>query len=418
MIHILLLILKIIGIILLSVIGLLLLAVLSVLFVPVRYKAKGDYHKEFTGKLHIGWFLNALRLDASFDKELKARARVLFFTLYDSDKNKDEAKAGKSYNTSDTHSSGDKNRNKDKEKNVFDDMKDETAGGDIAVSEAGSVKRSWHEGDTQRTEKPVEKKNEAEAGKTSDKKNVGQTEGAECVGNAEKPPSEVKKAENAKMSDEGKSVDNSGKTGTAEPLSGGSGTSEDNGTSVIVNKVNGETGANSDGKISEKQPDITSAKKTPGIIARLKKRIYSLTDKVKSIIKKTKRKIRAVIRSKDKLKKKIDDIKMIINDEANKEMVCLLYSQLKALFKEIMPVKYKINIHYGCDDPYRTGQLLMYISVFYGLSGINMNITPDFNEKILEGDIYIKGRVRIYKLLMIVFRVYRNKRFRELVLNK
>ena len=255
MIHILLLILKIIGIILLSVIGLLLLAVLSVLFVPVRYKAKGDYHKEFTGKLHIGWFLNALRLDASFDKELKARARVLFFTLYDSDKNKDEAKAGKSYNTSDTHSSGDKNRNKDKEKNVFDDMKDETAGGDIAVSEAGSVKRSWHEGDTQRTEKPVEKKNEAEAGKTSDKKNVGQTEGAECVGNAEKPPSEVKKAENAKMSDEGKSVDNSGKTGTAEPLSGGSGTSEDNGTSVIVNKVNGETGANSDGKISEKQTE-------------------------------------------------------------------------------------------------------------------------------------------------------------------
>ena len=379
-------ILKIIGIILLSVIGLLLLAVLSVLFVPVRYKAKGDYHKEFTGKLHIGWFLNALRLDASFDKELKARARVLFFTLYDSDKNKDEAKAGKSYNTSDTHSSGDKNRNKDKEKNVFDDMKDETAGGDIAVSEAGSVKRSGHEGDTQRTEKPVEKKNEAEAGKTSDKKNVGQTEGAECVGNAEKPPSEVKKAENA--------------------------------TSVIVNKVNGETGVHSDGKISEKQPDITSAKKNPGIIACLKKRIHSLTDKIKSIIKKTKRKIRAVIRSKDKLKKKIDDIKMIINDEANKEMVRLLYSQLKALFKEIMPVKYKINIHYGCDDPYRTGQLLMYISVFYGLSGINMNITPDFNEKILEGDIYIKGRVRICKLLMIVFRVYRNKRFRELVLNK
>lgn len=95
MIHILLLILKIIGIILLSVIGLLLLAVLSVLFVPVRYKAKGDYHKEFTGKLHVGWFLNALSLDASFDKELKARARVLFFTLYDSDKNKMRQRLGK-----------------------------------------------------------------------------------------------------------------------------------------------------------------------------------------------------------------------------------------------------------------------------------------------------------------------------------
>lgn len=78
MIHILLLILKIIGIILLSVIGLLLLAVLSVLFVPVRYKAERGYHKEFTGNFMIGWFLNALSLDASFDKELKARARVHF----------------------------------------------------------------------------------------------------------------------------------------------------------------------------------------------------------------------------------------------------------------------------------------------------------------------------------------------------
>lgn len=42
-------------------------------------------------------------------------------------------------------------------------MKDETAGGDIAVSEAGSVKRSGHEsyGDAQRTTEPVEKENEA-----------------------------------------------------------------------------------------------------------------------------------------------------------------------------------------------------------------------------------------------------------------
>ena len=49
--HILLLILKIIGIILLIIAGLLLLAVITVLFVPVRYRILADYHGHFKGKL-------------------------------------------------------------------------------------------------------------------------------------------------------------------------------------------------------------------------------------------------------------------------------------------------------------------------------------------------------------------------------
>ena len=44
MIHILLVILKIIGIVLLVILGLLLGILLAVLFIPVRYKAEGSYH--------------------------------------------------------------------------------------------------------------------------------------------------------------------------------------------------------------------------------------------------------------------------------------------------------------------------------------------------------------------------------------
>ncbi len=51
--HILLLILKIIGIILLIIAGLLLLAVITVLFVHVRYRILADYHGHFKGKLHV-----------------------------------------------------------------------------------------------------------------------------------------------------------------------------------------------------------------------------------------------------------------------------------------------------------------------------------------------------------------------------
>ena len=79
MVHILLLILKIIGIILLIIAGLLLLAVITVLFVPVRYRILADYHGHFKGKLHVGWLFNLLRINMSYDKESDIRVKALFF---------------------------------------------------------------------------------------------------------------------------------------------------------------------------------------------------------------------------------------------------------------------------------------------------------------------------------------------------
>lgn len=95
MVHILLLILKIIGIILLIIAGLLLLAVITVLFVPVRYRILADYHGHFKGKLHVGWLFNLLRINMSYDKECDIMVKALFFTLYDSNKQQDSQAGNK-----------------------------------------------------------------------------------------------------------------------------------------------------------------------------------------------------------------------------------------------------------------------------------------------------------------------------------
>ena len=147
-------------------------------------------------------------------------------------------------------------------------------------------------------------------------------------------------------------------------------------------------------------------------------RIAVLIDKAKNILKKIKLKTIKAIKTKDTLKAKIDEIKTAIEDEPNKEMFRFLLEQFKLLLHEIKPVKQDINIHYGCEDPYITGKILVYASIFYGFIGIDMNITPDFEQEIIEGSIYLKGRIRIYKLLLIAFRVYRNDRFRKLVFKR
>lgn len=334
MVHILLLILKIIGIILLIIVGVLLLAVAMVLFVPVRYRLSADYHKHFKTKIHIGWLFDIIRINMSYDEEMDIKARALFFALYDSNKQQD-------YPVEKDMANSDKKTEYKKEKNVFDEKQAKKVYDDnVTVTES------------------VNHKKEALTKKPEIKTDI-------------------------KLADE-------------------------TGTCPVKKTETDKTIKDSDaghGRRQEKEESTDS-------------RIAVLINKVKNIFNKIKLRTANVIKTKNKLKTKIDKVKAIVEDEANKEMVSFLLEQFKLFLCEIKPVKYDINIHYGCDDPYITGKILIYASIFYGLSGLDMNITPDFSREIIEGNIYLKGRIRIYKLLLIAFRVYRNDRFRKLILKR
>lgn len=67
MIHILLLLLKIIGITLLSVLGLLLLIILVVLFVPIRYSLNVEADKSVEARACVSWLLHLLHAKAVYD---------------------------------------------------------------------------------------------------------------------------------------------------------------------------------------------------------------------------------------------------------------------------------------------------------------------------------------------------------------
>lgn len=65
--HILLTILKWIGIVILCVLGLVLLLILMVLFVPVRYRLRGDMHEELHVRGSISWLLHILHASLRYD---------------------------------------------------------------------------------------------------------------------------------------------------------------------------------------------------------------------------------------------------------------------------------------------------------------------------------------------------------------
>lgn len=82
--HIVLLILKILGILLLVLLGLLLLVLLAVLFVPVRYQLQGMWKEDKWASVKVSWLLSVISFKGAYkmEKGLTGSLRVLWFKLW------------------------------------------------------------------------------------------------------------------------------------------------------------------------------------------------------------------------------------------------------------------------------------------------------------------------------------------------
>lgn len=101
-----------------------------------------------------------------------------------------------------------------------------------------------------------------------------------------------------------------------------------------------------------------------------------------------------------------------IQNEENKAAFCLAKRQIFALIRHVLPQKLEGKIHFGFGDPYTTGQVLTWISPFYGLYGRHVQVCPDFMEPCLDGELKMKGRIRLGTLIFLVFRMFQNKQIR------
>lgn len=84
MLHIILFILKILGILLLGILGLAIVLLAIVLFVPVRYDFGADYHTSPDIRVKISWLFGGVKVIAGFNgHQIKLKASLLFKTLYE-----------------------------------------------------------------------------------------------------------------------------------------------------------------------------------------------------------------------------------------------------------------------------------------------------------------------------------------------
>lgn len=141
------------------------------------------------------------------------------------------------------------------------------------------------------------------------------------------------------------------------------------------------------------------------------KKIHGIFNKLKSIIHKIKKNKFRFFSLCGKIKKayhKAGDLKDFLSDEKTKEAFSFVKAEFFILLKHIRPRKVKGFLHFGFDDPAYTGQVLGIIYMITKGTNKNVQINPDFENTVLEGDLHIKGRVQGYALLLIAYKLYKN----------
>ena len=324
MLHIILLILKIIGIVLLCIIGVLLFVAACVLFVPVRYRLRlsreeGEDKPPVVVYVKVTWLLHFVNILVRYPSELIVRMRIFIFTLF---------------------------RIPGKEKKVGE------------ASEKGKKKAE------KKSEKGKKKKQAIEAAQTTSEERT--PPGASAV------------------------------TGE-DPLSEGS-------------------GKDSVQRMADQEEDKEKGSLF-GKIRQILTKIKQIVEKIKEFFKNILYTIRKFC---DKMRTISDNIQYyreVLDSVPFRQSFELCKKELGWVLKKLKPDKFEANFIVGMEDPAATGEILAICGMLYPLIGQHIRVVGDFDcEKThIEGQLYIRGRIRAITFIRTAVRIYFNKDIKKLI---
>ncbi len=140
-----------------------------------------------------------------------------------------------------------------------------------------------------------------------------------------------------------------------------------------------------------------------------KKKKYNFSEKIRGVLEKIKytfQKMCATIKS---VQKKKDYVERFLKNKTHRRAWDLLFRQIKKLVRRIKPKKISGDIEFGTEDPALTGKILALVSMIYPFTGEHIEIKPDFDEKKLNVDVFVSGRVYSVSFIYLALRLIISK---------
>lgn len=112
---------------------------------------------------------------------------------------------------------------------------------------------------------------------------------------------------------------------------------------------------------------------------------------------------------------KINMIKNTLESEIFHRAFEKAKKHLRIILKTILPRKINADILYGTGDPALTAEIMAGLGVLQGLGIKGIKLTPDFDRTVIAGDIHVKGRITIFRIVLSLLICYFNKDIRKII---
>ena len=107
--------------------------------------------------------------------------------------------------------------------------------------------------------------------------------------------------------------------------------------------------------------------------------------------------------------------KEVFESDVFQQSFALCRGELGYALRHLKPTKLKADWIIGTGDPVLNSDILAVYGVCYPLVGQNVRIVADYDAKYIEGTALIKGRIRLFALVRVAWRIYFNKNIRTLI---
>lgn len=379
MLHILLLILKIIGIIIAVILGILVLLVCVVLFVPVRYDLRAASDGTFAKtrmEAKATWLLHLVRFRLCYeDKKLSWQVRVAWKKIQSGQEGKKTIEA-----EVETH-----------DEELEDDWEgiEEEAG----EEELGTVSEEAGEGHRKALEEKretAEERRECVAEGLKEEKKVRE----EADGNFEHASKEPERLVDELQREMEKILETEKKQ-------------------MDVKDHREECKMDCEECGEEREEDCEGSEeersgiwqKITGFCQGIFQKIAGLYHKITAIPGKVSGTLHGIGDKVQGLLEKKDKILGFLSDEIHQTAFMKARDEIFFLLRRLKPKTIEADIHFGFEDPSLTGKALAGVSMCYPFLGDGVNICPDFEKRIFDGNLRIVGRIRASYFLKLLWKL-------------
>lgn len=113
---------------------------------------------------------------------------------------------------------------------------------------------------------------------------------------------------------------------------------------------------------------------------------------------------------------KLKQVARWLSEAENRESLQLVLQQAGYLLRHGRFRRLYGSLRFGLSDSYLMGKLLSLLSIFYPAYGRELALYPEFEHDCFDGELHVRGYIRLWHVLMVVIRLLLNRQIRTLLL--